>query len=44
MGYLRFIDINSPDFSLDHKYGITDQQAMEKIHALKVMVPLLSLL
>ncbi len=34
-GYLRFIDINSSDFSLDPKYGITYKQAMERIHALK---------
>ena len=34
-GYLSFIDINSSDFSLDLKYGITYRQAMEKIHALK---------
>ena len=34
-GYLRFIDINSSDFSLDIKYGITYKQAMERIHALK---------
>ena len=33
-GFLRFIDINSPDFSFD-KYGITYKQAMERIHALK---------
>ena len=34
-GYLRFIDINSSDFPLDLKYGITYKQAMERIHALK---------
>ena len=34
-GYLNFIDINSEDFSLDLKYGITYKQAMERIHALK---------
>ena len=34
-GYLKFIDINTPDFSLDLKYGITYKQAMERIHALK---------
>ena len=34
-GYLKFIDINNPDFSLDFKYGITYKQAMERIHALK---------
>ena len=34
-GYLRFIDINSSDFYLDLKYGITYKQAMERIHALK---------
>ena len=33
-GYLRFIDINSSNFSFD-KYGITYKQAMERIHALK---------
>ena len=33
-GFLRFIDINSSDFSFD-KYGITYKQAMERIHALK---------
>ena len=33
-GFLRFIDINSSDFSSD-KYGITYKQAMERIHALK---------
>tara|TARA_B100001250_G_scaffold139585_1_gene119540 strand:+ start:537 stop:725 length:189 start_codon:yes stop_codon:yes gene_type:complete len=27
--------INSPDFSLDLKHGITYKQAMERIHALK---------
>ena len=34
-GYLSFIDINTSDFYLDLKYGITYKQAMEKIHALK---------
>tara|TARA_Y100001968_G_scaffold307469_1_gene325324 strand:- start:1673 stop:2074 length:402 start_codon:yes stop_codon:yes gene_type:complete len=34
-GYLKFIDINSSDFSLDLKYGITYKQAMERIHALR---------
>ena len=35
-GYLRFIDIDSLDFSSDLlKYGITYRQAMERIHALK---------
>ena len=34
-GYLRFLDINSSDFYLDFKYGITYKQAMERIHALK---------
>tara|TARA_Y100001968_G_C19376433_1_gene727910 strand:+ start:140 stop:541 length:402 start_codon:yes stop_codon:yes gene_type:complete len=34
-GYLRFIDIDSPDFSIDNKYGITYKQAMARIHALK---------
>ena len=33
--YLKFIDINSSDFSLDLKYGITYKQAMERIHGLK---------
>ena len=33
--HLRFIDINSSDFSLDLKYEITYKQAMERIHALK---------
>ena len=33
MGYLKFIDIDSSDFSFD-KYGITYKQAMERIHAL----------
>ena len=32
---LRFIDINSSDFSLDLENGITYRQAMERIHALK---------
>ena len=34
-GYLSFIDINSSDFSLDFKYGISNKQAMERIHAFK---------
>ena len=34
-GSLRFIDINSFDFSLNHDYGITYKQAMERIHAVK---------
>ena len=34
-GYLSFIDINSSEFSLELKYGITYKQAMERIHALK---------
>ena len=34
-GYLRFIDINSSNSSLELKYGITYKQAMERIHALK---------
>ena len=34
-GYLSFIDINSSDFSLDLKYGISYKQAMERIHAFK---------
>ena len=34
-GHLGFVDINSSDFSLDLKYGITYKQAMERIHALK---------
>ena len=34
-GYLSFIDINSSDFSLDSKYGISYKQAMERIHAFK---------
>ena len=33
--YLRFIDINSSDFYLDLKNGITYKQAMDRIHALK---------
>ena len=33
--YLRFIDINSSDFSLDLENRITYRQAMERIHALK---------
>ena len=35
MESLRFIDINSSDFSLDLENGITYRQAMERIHALK---------
>ena len=34
-GYLRFIDINTSDFYLDLRYGITYKEAMERIHALK---------
>ncbi|WP_413391198.1 thiol-disulfide oxidoreductase DCC family protein [Prochlorococcus marinus] len=34
-GYLSFIDINTSDFYLDLKYGITYKQAMERIHAMK---------
>ena len=34
-GYLSFIDINTSDFSLDFKYGISYKQAMERIHAFK---------
>ena len=34
-GYLRFIDINSTDFYLELKYGITYKQAMDRIHALR---------
>ena len=34
-GYLSFIDINTSDFYLDLKYGITYKQAMERIHAFK---------
>ena len=34
-GYLRFFDINSSDFSLDIKYGITYKQSMKRIHTLK---------
>ena len=34
-GYLSFIDINTSDFYLDLKYGITYKQAMERIPALK---------
>ena len=33
--YLRFIDINSSDFYLDLKNGITYKKTMERIHALK---------
>ena len=35
MESLRFIYINSSDFSLDLENGITYRQAMERIHALK---------
>ena len=34
-GYLKFIDIDSSNFSSDQKYGITYKQAMERIHGLK---------
>ena len=34
-GHLSFIDINTSDFYLDLKYGITYKQAMERIHAFK---------
>ena len=34
-GFLSFIDINTSDFYLDLKYGITYKQAMERIHAFK---------
>ena len=34
-GHLKFIDINSSDFSLDLENGITYRQAMERMHALK---------
>ena len=34
-GYLSFIDINTSDFYLDLRYGISYKQAMERIHALK---------
>ena len=34
-GSLRFIDINTSDFSSDLKYGITYKQAMDRIHAMK---------
>ncbi len=34
-GYLSFIDINTSDFYLDLKYGITYKQAMERIYAFK---------
>ena len=34
-GALRFIDINTSDFSSDLKYGITYKQAMDRIHAMK---------
>ncbi len=33
--YLKFIDINSSEFFLEHEFGITYKQAMERIHALK---------
>ena len=32
---LKFIDINSPVLSLEHEYGITYRQAMERIHAIE---------
>ena len=34
-GALRFIDINTSDFSSDLKNGITYKQAMDRIHAMK---------
>ena len=34
-GALRFIDINTSNFSSDLKYGITYKQAMDRIHAMK---------
>ena len=34
-GYLNFIDINTSDFYVNLKYGITYKEAMERIHALK---------
>ena len=34
-GYLRIIEIDSWDFSLNLKYGITYNQSMVRIHALK---------
>ena len=34
-GSLRFIDINTSDFSSDLKFGITYKQAMDRIHAMK---------
>ncbi len=34
-GYLSFIAINTSDFYLDLKYGITYKKAMERIHAFK---------
>ena len=34
-GLLKFVDIDSSDFHLEPKYGITYKQAMERIHALK---------
>ena len=34
-GYLKFIDINISDLSLELKHGITYKKAMERIHALK---------
>ncbi len=34
-GALRFIDINTSDFSSDLKYGISYKQAMDRIHAMK---------
>ena len=32
---LKFIDINTPGLSLEHEYGITYRQAMERIHAIE---------
>ena len=34
-GALRFIDINTSDYSSDLKYGFTYKQAMDRIHAVK---------
>ena len=34
-GYLKFVDIDSLDFSKNQDYEITYKQAMERIHALK---------
>ena len=33
--YLKFVDINCSDSCLEHNYGISYRQAMERIHALK---------